>query len=237
MSAASLDRVRLMLRSEGIRGTLRGVAKSARGRVAFSEDHLWFALDPAAERPRPRLASELTLMRPGSSDLRLLEQLRTVVSSEAGARIDAGNDLWLVLEGDRLLFSTWVFRGQTPSIAASGGQLRLPSDTVCLEDSEAAPAARGRGIAPAAWAAITDAVAVEGRRWIITKVTVENVSSRRAVEKAGFEAVALMHFRRRGPRSRTWIEPLDDSRASAFVECIGPGLRAGCGSATDGSAS
>lgn len=225
MSAALLDRMRLMLRSDGIRGTLRGVAKRAWSCVAFSEDHLWFVLDPAAERPRPRLAPELTLMRPGSTDLQLLEQLRTVVPREASARIDAGNDLWLVLEGDRLLFSAWIFRGQTPVIAASGGQMILPADTVCLEDSEAVPAARGRGIALAAWAAIADAVAAEGRRWIITKVTVENVSSRRAVEKAGFDAVALMHFRRRGPRLRTWLEPLDDPRAGDFVERLGPALR------------
>jgi len=227
MSIAVVDKIRGVLRRDEARDALRRVVKRAWSYVALSEDHVWFTLDSGAERPRPRLAPELTLTRPGSSDLRLLEQLRTVVPREAGARIDAGNDLWLVLEGDRLLFSAWIFRGQTPAIAASGGQLWLPSDTVCLEDSEAAPAARGRGIAPAAWAAIADAVAAEGKRWIITKVTVENTSSRRAVEKAGFEEVALMHFRRRGPRSRTWLDPIDAPHTSFFMEQVGPGLVAG----------
>jgi L-amino acid N-acyltransferase YncA len=95
---------------------------------------------------------------------------------------------------------------------------------VCLEDVEAVPAARGKGIAPAAYAAIADAVAAEGKRWIVNKTKVDNASAQRAAEKAGFEAVALMHFRRRGRRSRTWLEPCDGQRASFFAEHVGPGL-------------
>jgi GNAT superfamily N-acetyltransferase len=224
MTFPVVDRVRLVVRRDGTRGAMRTVVKRTWSYVALSEDHFWFVLDPGAERPKPRLAPELTIECPGKADLRLLKQLTRVDPREAGARIDAGNDLWLVLEGDRLLFSAWIFRGQTPAIAAPGGQLPLPSDTVCLEDSEAAPAARGRGIAPAAWAAMADALAAEGKRWIVTKITVDNTSSQRAVEKAGFEAVALMHFRRTGLHSRTWLEPLDDRRSSLFVERLGPGL-------------
>jgi GNAT superfamily N-acetyltransferase len=221
-----VDKVRLMLRTDGVgvRGTLGRVAKRAVSYVALSEEHVWFVLDAGAERPEPRLAPELTLTRPGSSDLLLLEQLTTVVPRKARARIDAGNDLWLVLEGDRLLLNMWIFRGQTPAIAAPGGQLPLPSDTVCLEDVEAIPAARGKGIAPAAYAAIADAVAAEGKRWIVCKIIADNASAQRAVKKAGFEAVALMHFRRIGPRSRTWLEPLDSPLASLFAERVGPGL-------------
>lgn len=193
----------------------------------FSEDHIWFVLDPNAERPRPQLAPELTLRRPGKSDLQALEQLTAIDVREAGARIDAGNDLWVVVEDDHVLFNCWIFRGQTPTVAAPGGQLPLPSDIVCLEDSEATPAARGRGIAPAAWAAIADAMQAEQRRLIVTKVTVENTSSRRAVEKAGFEEVAVMRFRRRGPRSRTSLEQFDGPRSSLFVERVGPGFRDG----------
>lgn len=216
-----------MLRRDGARGALRRVAKRAGSYIVLSEDHVWFVLDAGAERPKPRLAPELTLMRPGSSDLPLLKQLTTVHPREARARIDAGNDLWLVLEGDRLLLNMWIFRGQTPAIAAPCGQLPLPSDTVCLEDVEAIPAARGKGIAPAAYAAIADAVSAEGKRWIVSKTTVDNASAQRATEKAGFEAVALMHFRRIGPRSRTWLEPFDGPRASFFAERVGPGLVVG----------
>jgi GNAT superfamily N-acetyltransferase len=227
MSIPGVDRARLTLRRNGALGTARRIAKRAGGYAVLSEDHVWFVLDAGAERPRPRIAPGLTLMRPGSSDLPLLEQLTTVVPREARARIDAGNDLWLVLEDDRMLLNMWVFRGQTPAVAASGGLLPLPSDTVCLEDVEAVPAARGKGIAPAAYAAIADAVAAEGKRWIVNKTTVENKSAQRAVKKAGFEAVAQMHFRRRGRRSRTWLELFDGPGASFFAERVGPGLTAG----------
>ena len=227
------DKIRLVIRRDGVRGGLRTAVMRARSYIALSEDHVWYALDLAGERPKPRLAPELTLQCLQDPDMQLLGQLPSVVPLEAGARIDAGNDLWLVLEDDRLLFSCWVFRGQTPVIAASGGQLSLSADTVCLEDSVAAPAARGRGIAPATWAAIADTLAGEGKRWIITKIGVDNRSSRRAVEKVGFEPVALMHFRRMGPRSRTSIEPLDGPHASFFVERIGGGLRGGRRDATD----
>jgi GNAT superfamily N-acetyltransferase len=227
VSIPGVDRARLMLRRDGALGAARRVARRAGSYAALSEDHLWFVLDADAQRPRPPLAPGLTLIRPASSDLQLLEQLTTVVPRTARARIDAGNDLWLVLEGDRMLLNMWVFRDRTPTIAVPGGLLALPSDTVCLEDVEAVPAARGKGIAPAAYAAIADAMLAEGKRWIVNKTTVENESAQRAVQKAGFEAVAQMHFRRRGRRSRTWLELLDGPGASFFAECVGPGLTAG----------
>ncbi len=224
MSSAVVEKVRLALRSDGLGGTVRRVARRGGAYLALSESHIWFALDLSAERPRPPLAPELTLVRAEKQDLRLLEQLRTLLPGEARARIDAGNELWLVLDGDHLLFSSWLFRGQTPVMAAPGGQLPLPSDIVCMEDSEAAPAARGRGIGAAALAAVADGPAAEGKHWVITKITPDNKSSQRLAEKVGFEAVALMRFRRRGPRSRTWLEPLDAPGASSFVERVGPGL-------------
>jgi RimJ/RimL family protein N-acetyltransferase len=89
---------------------------------------------------------------------------------------------------------------------------------VCLEDSVTSAAARGRGIAPAAWGAIADTLALEGQRKMITKVTVENTASRRAVTKSGFEEIALMHFRRRGPIHRTSIQVLDVNRGAFFAQ-------------------
>jgi L-amino acid N-acyltransferase YncA len=226
-----VKRTRQAIRRHGVRGALRRVGERAGSHVKLSESHLWYELDPAGTRPKPRLASELTLRRALEPDLQLLDQLLTIPAVEARARVDAGNDLWLVLAGDRPLFSCWIFRGQTPTIAVPGGQLALPADTVCLEDSVTVAAARGRGVAPAAWAAIADALAAEGKRQVITKVSVDNGPSRRAVEKAGFEAVALMHFRRMGPRSRTWVEVLDDARGSFFAERLGAAPPGGRGDA------
>ncbi len=192
--------------------------------MLLAEDHVWFLLDVTAERPRPPLPAGLTLMRPARSDLALLRQLTTVIPAVARERIDAGNDLWLVLDGDRMLLNMWVFRGSTPAIAAPHGRLRLPPETVCLEDVEAVAAARGRGIAPAAYAAVADSLATEGKRWVLNKTTVDNDSARRAVGKVGFQAVALMHFRRSGRRSRTTIEPLAGAGAAFFAERVAPEL-------------
>ena len=96
------------MRRDGAYGLVRNHLKRAWSNLSFSEDHIWFALDPSAERPRPQLAPELTLKRPGKSDLQLLEQLTAIDVREAGARIDAGNDLWSVLEDDRLMFNCWI---------------------------------------------------------------------------------------------------------------------------------
>ena len=215
------DRLRRAFRRYGVRGALRAAWARIWGHVALSESHVWYELDPVGARPQRSLPQNLTLRRGDEPDLPLLDELPTVSPVEARVRIRDGNDLWLVLEDGRPLFSCWIFRRLTPVIAAPGGQLQLQAGTVCLEDSVTAAPARGRGIGPAAWSAIADALADEGQRHIITKVAVDNAPSRRAVEKAGFDAVALMHFRRIGPRSRTRVEVLDGNRGSFIAESLG----------------
>jgi SAM-dependent methyltransferase len=209
-------------RSYGVRGALVWAGHKAWSRIIFAESHIWYELDPTAERPQRTLQSGLTLRRGGAADVWLLTDLETVTPDQAVTRIDQGNEHWLVLDGDQLLFSCWIFRARTPALAAPGGQLRLADDMVCVEDSVTAAAARGRGVAPAAWSAIADRLAGEGQRRMITKVTVENIASRKAVEKAGFEAVAVMHFKRIGPLSRTSVKALEAGRGSFFVETLDP---------------
>jgi RimJ/RimL family protein N-acetyltransferase len=213
----------------GVGGAIKTVSAKLWQRVSFAETHVWYELALTQGPPPLRpLDAGLTLRTAGDPDADLLVALPTVVPAEARRRMAAGNDLWIVLEGQQLLFSCWIFRDRTPTVAAAGGELELPADTICLEDSIAAPAARGRGIAPAAWTAIARAASQEGRRRIVTKVTIENTPSRRAVEKAGFEEIRMMSFKRLGFRSRTRIEPLD-ARAGFLVD----GLDGG--SWTDGS--
>ena len=43
---------------------------------------------------------------------------------------------------------------------------------------------------------------------MLTKVAVDNVPSRKAVEKAGFEGVAIMSLRKVGPWRQTTVEQL-----------------------------
>jgi RimJ/RimL family protein N-acetyltransferase len=84
----------------------------------------------------------------------------------------------------------------------------LPPDVVALEDSLASPAFRGRGVAPSAWAMIADTYGERGKRWMITKVAVENTASRRAVEKAGFREVGIMQIVYRDWRTRIRVLPI-----------------------------
>ena len=218
-----VERVKLMLRRDGALGALRRILRRLLGYVVFSEDHLWFALDTSAGRPKPSLPSGLTLTRAASSDAPLLAQLTTVVPRKAHAH--RGGQRAVARAGGRSHVAQPVdLPGHTPAIAAPQGELALPADTVCMEDVEAIPAARGRGIAPGAYAVIADTMLAEGRRWIVCKTGPDNAAARRAMEKAGFQAVALMRFKRIGRRGQTSLEPFDSPYARAFAERVRPGL-------------
>jgi RimJ/RimL family protein N-acetyltransferase len=220
VSRSPRRRLRTAVARDGLRGTARRVWELSRTDPLQSESHVWYALDPTEKRPPRSLDDGLILRRGRHHDLSLLEELATIDPDEGGARLTAGNDWWLVLEGQQPLFSCWIFRGWTPVAAVQGGQLQLPDGTVCVEDSIAAPAARGRGIAPAAWTAVAQTLSAEAQH-LVTKVGTENTSSRRAVEKVGFEPIAVMRYQRLGPFSRTSVERLD-ARCSYLLEALEP---------------
>ncbi|MGH2908575.1 MAG: GNAT family N-acetyltransferase [Solirubrobacteraceae bacterium] len=187
------------------------------------EYHVWYALDLTAERPRRELDAGLTLRRGDESDVSLLTELPTISPEQARTRLARGNALWLVLEGADPRFACWIFRDQTPVIAAPGGEMRLAAGTACLEDSVTAAAARGRGVAPAAWTSIADGLGAEGLRELITKIEVANLPSRRAVEKIGFRPVALMRFVRIGPRGHLRVDEIDLDRGARIAAMLGRG--------------
>ena len=120
-----------------------------------------------------------------------------------------------MLDDDGPLFSCFTFRKATPVAAAAKGRLPLPPGTACLEDSVTSAAARGRGIAPACWTLIGDELAAAGFTTLVTKIETSNAASRRAVEKVGFEPVAVMDFVRVGARRRTAVEALGGHRRRA----------------------
>jgi RimJ/RimL family protein N-acetyltransferase len=208
-----LDRVARGLRRHGVVGSARIGAAKLRPDPPYEAALIWYALDLASARPRRELGPGLELRRATEADVAMLEQLPRdpavipVDRDRALRRLREGAELWLVAEAERLAFACWIFRGETPVYGARGGVLSLPDGVVCLEDSHASPAFRGRGIAPGAWSGIADACAASGAGTMVTKVRVENAASRRAVEKAGFAAVAEMHVQRRGWRSRISVRP------------------------------
>ncbi len=166
--------------------------------------HIWYAMDLSADdRPHPRLGDELVLRRGTGDDLWLLEQLPPDPSVSTMSPwlvqdwLRDGGSLWLVQAGNCAAFRCWVFRDRCPMDGARGGGIRPPVGAVVLKDILSSPAFRGRGIAPAASAAVADAYRDEGARWMYTKVDIDNAPSRRAVEKAGFREVARMQTLRR----------------------------------------
>lgn len=186
-----------------MRGTARAVADRARALAYLHEEHVWYELPLAADRPRPDLAAELRLDRADRVARR--EAVAEFVGCST-SDFEGPNDVWVVRDGDVPAFSCWIYHRSTPVLAAPGGWLSLPERTACLEDSVTAPEYRGRGIAPAAWAAIADELTERGLERIVTKVEVSNVPSRKAVGKAGFREVALQRLTRIGPRKRVEID-------------------------------
>lgn len=190
--------------------------------MVLRESHVWYDLDLSDLRPKSPLALGLELGRGYERDLSAFAQLDSLAPEEARVLLRDGNELWMVREGDSPVFACWILRGSVPAIAAPRGRLALAPGMVCLENSVTAAAARGRGVAPAAWGAIAEGLANEGQRRLITKVAVDNVPSRRAVEKVGFENVALMHFKRTGPSARTTVEVVDERRGRFFLDSLEP---------------
>lgn len=206
-------------RQEGPRAALTRAWELVRRPVYCHEEHVWYQLDLNGDRPRREFVEGVRLVRAGPEDARRIEELGQE-EPEARKRLSAGNDLWMALdEHTRPLFACWTFRSETPVLAAPGGQLQLPAGTACLEDSVTSPLARGKGIAPASWTAIADALASEGFESMITKVTTDNAPSRKAVEKAGFREIGLMRLTRIGPRQQVSL-----SRSGGVADAIARGL-------------
>lgn len=220
--ASAVERVERGVRRFGIAASLARVASlawTAACRACYlRERHLWYTLDLRIARPAAVMPGGFELRRAGPADIALLQDLPTIGLHEAQARHRAGADLWLVLDDGAPAFACWIFRERTPVLAARGGWLPLPPATACLEDSVAAPAYRGRGLAAAAWSAIAGDLARGGMTSIVTKVREDNAASRRAVEKAGFEPTALMSLTRLAMRAHVDVSPYRDNALFAFLE-------------------
>ena len=181
----------------------------ARQRVYAEATHLWLVMPLEDEdRPRRPLAEGLHLLRgAGEVDLALTAQVGATPEHQLARFSTEGGTPWMILDGDVPLFSCWTFPRRIPTIAGPGGWLEGPEGAMFLEDSVTTEAARGRGIAPAAWSSIGDALAEDGVRQLFTPVNPENIPVRRALEKVGFVEVARTVTTRRG-RTNVAVEVL-----------------------------
>jgi ribosomal protein S18 acetylase RimI-like enzyme len=165
------------------------------------ETHLWYELDLArhvAHEPEP----DIEVVEATPELLPAVQRIQPARDEVRQQRLAQGARLWAAIVDDELAFVCWTFFNETPVLVARGGSLPLPEGVGCLEDSVVAPEFRGRGIAPAVWRVLSARLLQDGVDSLITKVAVENVSSCRAVVKAGFEEVAATSAVRIGPRLR-----------------------------------
>ena len=200
-----MEHVLRRVRSEGVGATARHSLKLARAQLYLVEEHVWYELDVAGERPRRELPAEVRLFKAGDDLLDGAVEMGQHLD-EIRRRRAAGNDLWLAEDDGGPLFRCWIYRDRAPVLAAPGGWLAIPGAAVVLEDSATTPRARGRGIAPGAWTAIADSLREEGLAHMITKVGVHNEASRKAVVKSGFREIGVMRLVKRGPHKRTTLE-------------------------------
>lgn len=203
---ASLGRVIDYVRRRGVRSAVELAGRNLKSLLITRETHIWYVLDPAAERPRRELGDGLRLVAGSEAHVDLLRQLETLGPRAARDRLDAGARLWLVLDGDdTAAFACWIFSGSTPVYAAPRGRLQLPPGVSCLEDSVTNGAFRGRGVAPAAWCLVADALRGEGVQRLVTKIEEDNVASRKAILKAGYQPFAAMRHERTLGRRRVTV--------------------------------
>ncbi len=193
----------------------------------MNETHVLYVLDLSLDYPRAQPAAGVVMRRGELGDARLLEQLETVSPTEARRRVEDGNYLNLVLEGPRLLHCSFTFTRGMPSLAAAAGEFPLPADTRCLEDGVTAADSRGTGIGPQCITFIIDGLKAEGVRWVVVKVAVDNISSRRHIEKGGFEEMARLRHERWGRRSHSSLRPTDESAPHCLAVALAPELRRG----------
>jgi GNAT superfamily N-acetyltransferase len=220
--ASVLTRLRSAVREDGVAGVTRRVVERGTHSVVLSEEHIWYSLDLAGDRPRRDLPEGFALHLATEAEAEDAAHLPNQPGAdEIGARIAGTADVYMVREHGKPAFACTIFRERTPTIAARGGWLDLPADTVCLEDSGTSPDFRGRGVAPGAWTAIADALAERGFKTMLTKVAVDNEPSRKAVVKAGFGEAADMRMRRLGPFRRVAMTPLGAPGAEFLIALLG----------------
>jgi GNAT superfamily N-acetyltransferase len=212
-----------VIKRNGPGGIARKAAARARRRVRLRESHIWYVLDLGHTRPRREMPDGFELRRGDHGDVAALDAMDGQPGArEIERRLDEGAELYVMVDSqtEERAFACWIFVGVTPVDAARGGELGLPGDVACLEDSATNPEYRGRGLAPAAWTAIADGLEERGFARMITKVEEANTPSRKAVIKAGFSDGAVMRLRRTAIATHVAVAPVHVAGIQFLVDAL-----------------
>jgi hypothetical protein len=201
-----ISQMQYELRHNGLKATIEKTAQRTREKVYLDHTQVWYELVLETSRPQVPLPSGLRLIRGDHSDLLLLSELPSVHEWLARRRLEAGDELWLVLDGRQPIFACWILRGVNPIRTWGNNRLVLPPNVVCLEDYVTTVSYRGRGlIAPVAWRQIADRLEKTGVETIITDIGKDNKAMRWSIVRAGFREIATVRYRRKGFKQYTTV--------------------------------
>jgi ribosomal protein S18 acetylase RimI-like enzyme len=164
------------------------------GETIASSDELFFLVrDAGGESPA---APGLEMRLAGPSDApRYARDIGTDSARTFVRRLAVASGCYIVLEGDHIVHATWIGRGPVWTRELDRCVEPPPADAYVYE-SFTIESARGRGLYPMALRAICAHLGSDAARvWV--GVESSNLASLRAVTKAGFEAAAVVAYRRR----------------------------------------
>jgi hypothetical protein len=123
------------LRTHGLESTLRRAGPALRLALYLHEYHRWEQLLLVEDRPHPPLADGLRFRLGDESDLALLSMLPSIYADDALDLLAQGTRWCLVLDDQGVVFTTWIYHGRAPAVAAPGGWFSLPDGVACQEGS------------------------------------------------------------------------------------------------------
>ena len=108
---------------------------------------------------------------------------------QAIERLSEGNHVYTRVEAGKLVHYGWLIERQEKSFVTEVNQyITLEPDSASLYDFFTHPLARGKGLYQSAMRQMLhDAVAIPNTRQVYISVLADNIPSRRAIEKIGFE--------------------------------------------------
>ena len=138
---------------------------------------------PKDERIRRDDISELALYEPAEPT----DRTKSRFLEESHARLKAGEHVYTVSDGKRLLHYGWVQENTGPTGTEIGGQVEYPPHSVVLYDDYTHPVSRGLGLHTASLRhRLAEASAIPKVEHIFINVLASNAPSRRNIEKVGF---------------------------------------------------
>jgi L-amino acid N-acyltransferase YncA len=182
------------MRARGL-GEVASEALSRARNAAFSNDGLIVFFRAPGGAPPPRTGLDVRPATPADG-LRYARDIGTEAPETFRARLSDTTRCFLVLEGNRIVHSSWA-----TTVGAWTRELRAylvpPPHHLYVYESFTLTSARGRGIYPYVLAGIAADAGAQGIERVWVAVERGNLASLRAATKAGFTAAFEIAYRRR----------------------------------------